>query len=379
MTRRGPGEGSVFQRSDGLWTGSVSIGWGREGRKRRYVYGHTQAEALAKLRKLQQQLGLGLPVVDEKVSLGAFLGRWLEGVESRLRPSTFTRYKGLVNAQITPKLGSVRLGQLKPSDVSRMMAEVQRDGLSPRTAAHCRAVLRAALSDAEKWGEISRNVAKLADAPHLPVPQPVVLSPDQVREIIEALPEPSLRRLAVVAIHSGLRLGEELGLRWVDVDLEGHALHVRQCLQRVGGTYQLVEPKSSTSRRVVALPESALEALREERRDQAAARLAAGGRWHQPIPDLCFTTAAGQPRNGTSVTHLFQDALQRAGLPHLRWHDLRAAHGSLLLAGGTDISVVSRRLGHSSIALTSRHYGGVADALQQAAADRLEAMLQRPG
>jgi integrase len=322
---------------------------------------------------------LGLPVVDEKVTLGAFLGRWLGVVEPRLRPSTFTRYAGLVRGQIVPKLGSVRLAQLQPGDVGRMMAGVQADGLSPRTASHCRAVLRAALADAEKWGEIPRNVAKLADAPHMPPPQPVVLSPDQVREILGALTEPGLRRLAIVALHSGLRLGEELGLRWVDVDLDGHSLHVRQCLQRLGGTYELVEPKSSTSRRVVPLTEAAVEALREERREQLAAQLAAGGRWREPIPGLVFTTATGEPRNGPSLTHLFQKALSRAGLPKLRWHDLRAAHGSLLLASGADISVVSRRLGHSSVSLTSRHYGGVSEALQQDATDRLARMLQQPG
>ncbi len=379
MSRRGPGEGTVYQRSDGRWVGSVTVGWGRDGRERRSVYAATQAEALAGLRQLREQTASGLPTVDARVTVGAFLTRWLEVVEPRLRPLTFTRYAGLVRGQIIPKLGSVRLAQLQPGDVGRMMAQVQQDGLSPRTASHCRAVLRAALADAEKWGEIPRNVARLADAPHLPPPQPVVLSPAEVREILGALTEPGLRRLAIVALHTGLRLGEELGLRWVDVDLDGHRVHVRQCLQRVYGAYQLVEPKSATSRRVVPLTEAAVEVLREERREQLAAQLAAGGRWHQPIPDLCFTTAAGQPRNGTSVIHLFQDALQRAGLPKLRWHDLRAAHGSLLLASGADISVVSRRLGHSSVALTSRHYGGVSEALQQDATDRLGRLLQQPG
>ncbi len=377
MSRRGPGEGTVYQRSDGRWVGSVTVGWGSAGRERRSVYAATQAEALAGLRQLKQQTASGLPTVDARLTVAAFLTRWLEAVEPRLRPLTFTRYAGLARGQIIPKLGSVRLAQLQPGDVGRMMAQVQQDGLSPRTASHCRAVLRAALADAEKWGEIPRNVAKLADAPHMPPPQPTVLSPEQVREILGALTEPSLRRLAIVALHSGLRLGEELGLR--SVDLDGHSLHVRQCLQRVDGAYQLVEPKSATSRRVVPLTADAVEALAQERQSQLEARLAAGGRWREPIPGLVFTTATGQPRSGPSLTHLFQDALSRAGLPKLRWHDLRAAHGSLMLASGADISVVSRRLGHSSVALTSRHYGGVSEALQQDATDRLGKLLQQPG
>lgn len=97
------------------------------------------------------------------------------------------------------------------------------------------------------------------------------------------------------------------------------------------------------------------------------------------IAELCFTTSTGQPRKGTAINHQFERALTTAGLPVIRWHDLRAAHGSLLLSAGVDISVVSRKLGHSSVALTSRHYGGVAEQLQQDAADRLEALLQQPG
>ncbi len=374
MSRRGNAEGSIFQRTaDGLWVAAVTV----DGR-RRVAYGRTRELAAAKLQQLQQEARAGLPAVDQRATVGTYLTRWLSEVTPRLRPSTAARYAGLVRGQLIPNLGRIKLHQLQPSDVRAMMASVQRDGLSPRTAGHCRAVLRAALADAERDNFVHRNAAKLADAPHLAPPQPVVLSPDQVRSVLDACTDPSLRRLAVVGITTGLRMGEQLGLRWQDVEQEHHCLYVRTTLQRIGGIYSLGEPKSATSRRIVALPEAALEALHEEKRDQAVARLAAGGRWHQPIADLCFTTAAGAPRSGTSVTHLFQDALARAGLPRLRWHDLRAAHGALLLAGGTDISVVSRRLGHSSVALTSRHYGGVADQLQQEAASRLDLLLQRP-
>lgn len=380
MSRRGRGEGSLSKRKDGRWEGRVQLGWSPDGRRHyRSVIAPTQQEAIARLSAVRRQVESGLPVAPEGLTVGAYLPKWLADVSPRLRPSTLTRYSGLVRGQLVPQLGRVRLHQLQPSDVSRMMAQVQRDGLSARTASHARAVLRAALADGERDGLVHRNAARLADAPHLAAPQPVVLSADDVHNLIDACGNPSLRRLAVIAITGGLRLGEQIGLRWADVDFERRCLTVRTALQRVGRAYQLVEPKSSTSRRVVALPDSALEALRDERREQLAAQLAAGGRWHQPISDLVFTTATGSPRSGTSVTHLFQDALASAGLPKLRWHDLRAAHGALLLAGGTDISVVSRKLGHSSVALTSRHYGGVADALQQEAADRLGRLLQRPG
>jgi integrase len=180
--------------------------------------------------------------------------------------------------------------------------------------------------------------------------------------------------LATVAVHTGLRQGELLGLRWEDVDLVQNKVHVRHALQRTGGCYQLVEPKSSSSRRVVPLTQPAVEALVEERRAQREAQLRAK-RWRPPIADLCFTTGTGQPRNGTSITHAFADALSAAQLSPMRWHDLRAAHGGLLLAAGVDISVVSRMLGHSGVAVTAWHYAGVGEELGRQASERFAALL----
>lgn len=378
MTRRGAGEGSVYRRSDGRWVAMVSEGWGREGRKRRVRYAASQAEALRALAKLKAETGAGLPGVDARMTVAKYLEGWLVAVETRLRPLTARRYRGLVRQQIIPRIGALRLAKLTPADVGRMLTDIQASGLSPRTAAHARAVLRAALADGEKWGQLQRNVARLADAPRVPSPNPVVLSASTAQAVVAAMGDGQLRRLVVVALFSGLRAGEELGLTWPDVDEEAGVLSVRRSLQRIDGTFTVGEPKSLTSRRVVALPPQAVGALQEERAAQTDARLAAGPRWRPRIADLVFTGPRGEPLVPTTVTHQFQRHLELAGLPRLRWHDLRAAHGALLLASGTDISVVSRRLGHSSVALTSRHYGGVAEALQRDAATRLGALLQQP-
>ncbi|MGB6772600.1 MAG: tyrosine-type recombinase/integrase, partial [Candidatus Dormiibacterota bacterium] len=123
----------------------------------------------------------------------------------------------------------------------------------------------------------------------------------------------------------------------------------------------------------------AIDALKEEHATQAMAQLAAGGRWTPPIPGLCFTTSLGQPRNGSVVTHTLQEAMAAAGLPRLRWHDLRAVHGGLLLLGGADISVVPKMLGHSAIGVTAKHYAGVSDTLGRQASERLAALFSRSG
>jgi integrase len=374
--RRGPGEGTIRERVDGRWEGRITVGRDADGKQvTRSVFARTRAEAVTALDNLKSKQTRGLPVPSERLTVGAYLNRWLIAKGADLRPSTTSRYAQIVRHQLIPALGQVKLTKLQPSDVRTMMADVQAQGRAVMTALHSRAVLRAALADAERDGLVGRNVARLAKPPQKPEPHPTVLSPDQAREIVASVSDPALRRLVTVALGSGLRQGELLGLTWACVDFERHALHVREALVRVAGQYRLAPPKSASSRRVVPVGEHVTAALRDEQQAQRENRLTAGRRWRQVIPDLCFTTERGAPRNGTAITHSWQDALDAAQLPRLTWHDLRAAHGALLLRGGVDIHVVSRQLGHGSLSVTARHYAGVAEELGRDAADRLEALI----
>jgi integrase len=307
--------------------------------------------------------------------VGRYLEDWLELVGPRVRPSTLARYRGLIRLQVIPHLGRIRLSRLAPSDVDRMLARLQEQGLSPQTAAHARAVLRSSLADAEREGLVTRNAAKLARPPRIPYQPPRILTPSEAQAVIEAMPEPGLRRLVTVAIHTGCRQGEVLGARWSGVDLAGRELHVTQALQRIAGEYRLVEVKSRTSRRTIPLTDAAVEALSQERQAQLEARLAAGSRWREAIPGLIFTTGTGQPRSGNSVTHAFGDALMAAGLPPMRWHHLRHAFAGLMLGSGADLATVSHLLGHSSVFLAARTYAGVMPSLKRDAANRFGKLL----
>jgi integrase len=169
-----------------------------------------------------------------------------------------------------------------------------------------------------------------------------------------------------------------LGLRWQDVDWRTAELHVSQALQRLGGTYQLVDVKSRTSRRALPLTPTALDVLIQERQSQEDARTAAGRRWREPIPGLIFTTATGQPRNGGTITHHFATALAAAGLAPMHWHHLRHAFAGLMLASGVDLGTVSSLLGHSSFSLTLSTYAGVAPSLKRQATDQLGRLLTQP-
>jgi integrase len=377
--RRGKGEGSIYQRSDGRWAGTVSAGWLRSGRRRVTVYARTRQEIVAKLRDLQRNQADGLPVIDQRTTVALFLEGWLERVAPRLRPATLLRYRGLARSQLIPHLGRIRLASLSPADVSKMLAGLQAQGLSPRTASHARAVLRAALSDGEKWGLVARNVAKLTDAVKVPAPSPKMLPVDDIHRVLDAVSGTDVENAVTLALYSGLRAGEVLGLRWSDVSFEAGQLTVSHALQRLGAETRLVEPKSATSHRTLQLPGPALEALRAERQRQATRQLAAGSRWRQPIPGLVFTDTTGAPLVPTSVTRAFQRALRAAGLPPLRFHHLRHLHAGLMLGSGAEIATVSHLLGHSSVALTASTYAGIMPALKREAAERFERLLSRPG
>jgi integrase len=199
------------------------------------------------------------------------------------------------------------------------------------------------------------------------------LTPEQARLFLGSVRGDRLEALYTVGLALGLRQGEILGLRWSDVDLDGGELRVAQALQRVNGRLQFVEPKSITSRRTVRLPNTVIRALRSHRVRQLEERLLAPDRWEKS--DLVFTTSFGSPLDGRSVTRRFQAALEKAGLPRLRFHDLRHTAASIMLAQGISPRVVMETLGHSQISLTMNTYSHVMPSLKRDAAERMDAAL----
>ena len=199
------------------------------------------------------------------------------------------------------------------------------------------------------------------------------MTPEQARTFLDSVRGKRLEALYTVALALGLRQGEALALRWTDIDMEAGNVTVRAGLQRQGGKLVLVEPKTPRSRRTIAAPPIVVAALRSHRSRQLQDRLAAGSEWQDL--DFVFCTQAGGPLDSRNVTRDFQRALTKAGLPHMRFHDLRHSCASLLLAQGVHPRVVMETLGHSQIALTMNTYSHVIPALQREAADRMQAAL----
>ena len=366
--RRGNGEGSIVHRADGRWTAYVTLDDGR----RKYFYAKTRAEVARKLAGGIHSHDNHLPIPSDELTVASYLSEWIEGTRSHLKPATWMSYESIVRVHLIPALGRYRITRLRPQDVSQFITAKLEEGLSPRRVEYLRAVLRKALNDAVRWDLVLRNVAALSTPPRVEHKEVHPFTPDEARQFLESVRGADLEPLYVLAICTGLRQGELLALRWSDVDLAAGRVHVRRSLQRAKGAPMFSSPKTERSRRSVPLPGRATVALQElaQRQGKVSVENAAA-----TTEALVFCGAGGAPLLPSSVSHSFTAAVAAAGLRHQRFHDLRHACASYLLAEGVSARVVMEMLGHSQITLTLQTYSHLMPGATDAAATGIDRAL----
>jgi integrase len=276
---------------------------------------------------------------------------------------------------VVPSLGKVSVARLTAQQVQHLYSAKISDGLSTTTVHHLAMVLHKALGHAERLGLVARNVTELVDTPRMAHHELQVLDRDQVRRLLEAAREDRLGALYILAVSTGMRQGELLGLRWSDVDLDRGVVQVQATLQwGKQGSYTLAAPKTRQSRRQITLTTVAHEALRAHRVRQAEERLATG--IARGEDDLIFTSRGGTALDGRNLARTdFARLLKRAELPAIRFHDLRHTAATLLLGQGVNPKIVSEMLGHSKIGITLDIYSHVLPAMQQQAAAAMDVAL----
>jgi len=372
MTRRGHGEGSVYRRADGRWEAALQL----EGLRRRWV-GRTRTEVAQQLSAAQHAHERGAPMSGPRQTFARFWADWLPGMRTLLRPRTWTRYEELGRVHLVPALGRLPVARIGPSHVRAMHEGMLAAGLSPSTAHHAHMVLHRAPAEAVRWGLVARNAAGLVTAPRMAEHRMPTLSGEQAQALLEAAQGDRFGAIYALAISTGMRQGELLALHWRDVDLQGGSLGVTGTLQRGKGTLTIAEPKTPRSRRKVAMAPQAVDALRRHRQAQIADRLAAGPAWQDW--DLVFANEVGAPVNRDRlIARSFNPLLARAGLPRIRFHDLRHTAATLLLAQGVHPKIASEMLGHANIAVTLDRYSHVTETMQQGAARAMGELLSRP-
>ena len=337
-------------------------------------------------------------------SVAAFLTYWLETVAvHRLRENTHTRYTAVVCLYLIPELGRKKLAKLTAKDVRTWLDQLRttcqcctrgldaaRDQpqccaagtcchkrLSPLTLAYVHSVLKSALEHAVREEEIPRNVARNV---RMGTPRPRRFEPltaEEARALLTATDSHRLSALFELALRTGLRKGELLGLRWEDLDLANATASIRRTLQRTNSAGLTALPtKTHSSERRIALPTECLHSLTQQRDRQAQEREAAGTDWK--ASGYVFTRPDGNPIEGTTLTRHFNALLRRAALRRIRFHDLRHSAATLLLEQGVELVVIKELFGHAHIGVTATVYAHVRLRLQRDAIDLLGNALRQP-
>src|SRR5581483_4703536 len=346
--RRGHGEGSIHPRQDGRWAASITL----ENGKRKTFYGKTRKEVQEKLKVALHEQQQGTLITAPQQTVKQFLEDWLENTHKQnVRPRSHERYEQLVRLHIVPHLGKVQLQKLAPQQLKKLYADKLKEGLSPTTVTSIHNLLHRALDDAVKWELLSRNVCDRISPPRKIHHEITPLTLEQIHQLLDAAHGHPQEALFVLALNTGARRAELLGLQWKDVSFSEGTLQVRRILNRVptkmvkevGQRYIEAEPKTARSRRNIVLTTMALDALKQHRTRQLEAKQKAGAAWEDH--DYVFCTPLGKHLDpGNDVLVQFKKLLVKAGLPDIRFHDLRHSSASLLLSLGVHPKVVQELL-----------------------------------
>ena len=372
--------GSIKQRSKGSWTIILDAGrdpaTGKRSQQWHTVKG-TKRQAEKRLVELIHQVDTGDYVKPGNLTVGAFLVQWLRDYAStNVRPRTIEGYRDIVNGHLIPGLGKIHLLQLKGAHIQGYYARALecgrkdgKGGLSPRSVLHHHRVLREALGHAVKWQLVPRNITDTIDPPRPEKLEITTLDNAGLLALLEKARGSIYFPVLHLVAYTGLRRSEALALKWQDVDLNLATLSVVRSVHQIRGVGMAFnQPKTARSRRQVALSPAAVLALRDHWEQQQALIGELGG----VTSDLVFRRIDGSPLRPDAVTLACAKFVREAGLPHLRFHDLRHTHATLMMEQGINPKVVSERLGHASVGITLDLYSHASPSLQAEAAQRFD-------
>lgn len=378
-------KGHIRKRGEKSWAIVIDLGRDAAGNRRQKwstVRG-LRADAEREMRRLLGSLDDGTYVEPSRLTVGTYLDQWLKNyAKSNVSAKTYERYAEIVRLHLIPAIGSILLLRLQPLHIqtcyTQALGNGRRDGkggLSAQSVLHHHRILREALNRAIKWRLLVRNPA---DAVEPPKPER-----KDMRAITEAETAKLLARArhskayipVLLAITTGMRRGEILGLRWKDVDLAAASLSVRQSLEQTGDGLRFKQPKTAKGRRTVALPSLTVDELKVHKVEQAKARLMMGPAFQDH--GLVFANPDGTPYPPDSLTSTFRSLLSVTELKGVRFHDLRHTHATQLLRQGIHPKIVSERLGHATVSITLDLYSHVMPGMQEDAALKMDVALRQ--
>jgi len=377
--------GHIRRRGQRSW--AVVIDTGRDTNGKRLQRWHsvkgTRDDAENELIRLLRTLQTGEYVEPSRLTIKSFLEQWLaDYVQSNTSAKTGERYQEIVECHLVPALGHHKLTKLQPMHIQALYSQAlktgRRDGkggLSPRSVLHMHRVLHQALGQGVRWQLLTRNPAAAVEPPRPQNREMRVLTESETAQLLRRAESTRLYVPILLAVTTGMRRGEILALTWVDTDLKTETVTVTKSLEQTKKALTVKSPKTAKGRRTIPLPAMAGKALRRHKVEQAKHRLRLGSAYH----DLGLVCAApnGLHWEPDALSHQFQVFLKDAGLPRIRFHDLRHTHATQLLRQSVHPKIVAERLGHSTITITLDTYSHVVPGLQEEAARQLDRALRK--
>lgn len=372
MSKRANGEGSIFKLKNGRWRAELTLGFDPQTGKqlRRTKTAKTRGEAKSLLKQLQDYYG-ALPAGTGPQTLEAFTTDWLTTKSGSVRPRTLDSYQRTFSRHVYPTLGKTKLEDLKTYEIQRLLDSVAKTS-GKRTANYVRTVFNIALNQAVKWQLMVRNpVYGTIRQAENPRPQ-TIWTPEEIRRFLSVAISHRLYALFYLALTTGLRRGELLGLTWADVKED--AITVVRSVSTHHGKVVEGPPKSASGRRVVAIDPATRYVLRQHE-DRQRLELEQLGMAENEVPQRVFTHDLGGTIDGSNLTRIWHRLQEEAGVPRARLHDARHMHLSMLIGKGVDVRTVSDRAGHADTVLTLRQYAHALDAQRKRAAMSLDELI----
>lgn len=391
-TRNAPGTGNIRLRPDGRWEARYCAG--RDPRSgaiiRRSIYGQTQAEVRKRLQQISVSIEDGTYIAPSKMTVAQWLQEWQENYLGNVKDSTREQYAANIKNNIVPYISAVLLIDLAPHMIQHLYNNLQkphcipggkgkkikRPPVSPKTIKNVHGTLHKALKQALLLGYIKSNPADAVVLPRVEKHEVNFLHDESIPALLEAVKGDRFESVYRVALFTGLRQGEILGLTWDAVDFEAGVLRIDKQLQGfiTGSEYSLVSTKNGRTRRIKVAP-YVLDILRQERQTQRLNRLKACAAWSNDL-DLVFTDPLGRPLSRRTLYTNFKKLVASIGLPETRFHDLRHTFAMLSLQNGDDVKTVQEAVGHATAAFTLDVYGHVSQRMKQESANRMQAYIE---
>ncbi len=371
--------GQLIKRTENTWLVRIFLGRDADGKRKYFnktIHG-TKKDAQKYLTAKTREKDLGVFVEPASIHFGKFLDRWLEEIaKNKLRARTFDNYESLLNCHVRKILGAKRLSDIQAYEVQKLYNDMKKASYSPKTIRHVHNVLSPAFKQAIKWKMLIQNPCDLCELPQMEKTEMMYFTPQETAKFLDAAKDDKYYSIFLVAIETGMRPEEYLGLQWKDVDFDNDSLSVRRALVvKKGGGFIFTEPKTKKSRRSIPISNTVKKALKAHRRKQLEEKIKLGAAYENL--DLVFASEIGTPLlHGNLLRRHFKPIRDKAKLPKIRMYDLRHTTATLLLSAGENPKVVSERLGHASIVLTLDTYSHVLPTMQKTATAKMEKLMR---